>query len=695
MRWIVAVLLLVAVSATACSRAGDDAPDAASDAESDPADLFDGDAETDAAATAGDPASDNAAARSEGEMSEVDDDVPDGGGEASAMHGDGAADDDGGGSVDAGDSASGPDLPDVDAALDVEPAPLGTFVVARDGVGYRRASTDGAAAGHLEIPVYVTPFGPPRTLLDINEIDGVSVPLNLTNWTDAEGVLVLRVIAGGPDDDWLLVQAPVRPHNRSIWVRRSDFDFGFTAMRIEIDLAGEGELVLYDGDDVMLRSSIVQGSDTRPTPTHLTYIESGVRGAALSPAYGAAVLSMASFSETLGTFGGGLRPANYLHGTNQPELMGQRLSAGEIRVPDDVIEQIVDTITPGTPVLLFDSSRGERNRDAVLRAPIEPAATVSFAEGFPGMADAGLVTTPQLWHRCPNTAHPDHGPDLVCRRASVAVSSGLHPYLVAKPGAGIFDEEVGSRVIRVYDVPNGSPRTLLHEPPTEADPDSRVPLRVAGTLGAPLVLWPLETSADGRWVRVQAPIRPARRTVWVRAEDFEQRSTDYRIEIDLASDTDGAGHLTLYDDARTVLETDIVSGRESRPTPIGESLIDQVLDGAALSPAYGPYVLSFPLYSDVLATFGAGRLPRQAIHGTDQPELLGQRVASGHVRVPNDVVAAMAELAGGILGARVITFDSAGTTSERAIEEITDRPWLPADTVPIDDRSLPLGRPDF
>jgi len=83
-------------------------------------------------------------------------------------------------------------------------------------------------------------------------------------------------------------------------------------MRIEIDLAEGGGLAVLDGDEVLLRSGIVHGRDSRPTPTHLTYIEGGLRNepVRVSPAYGSAILRMASFSEVLGTFGGAI-PSNF------------------------------------------------------------------------------------------------------------------------------------------------------------------------------------------------------------------------------------------------------------------------------------------------------------------------------------------------------------------------------------------------
>jgi len=574
-------------------------------------------------------------------------------------------------------------LPDLVTAKSVDLAPLGTFVVAREGAGIPRPTANGQAA-RLEIPIYETPFGPPRALLDVNEIDGVNLPVSLINWSDNTGVLVMRVIAGGPDDDWLIVQAPTRPHNQFVWVRRNDFDFGHTSMRIEIDLANGGGLTLYDAGAQMLFSEIVHGRDGRPTPTHLTYVERGIRGVSVSPAYGTAILSMASYSEALSTFGGGI-PSNFLHGTNQPQLMGQRVSSGEIRVPNEILDELIEVISPGTPVLLFNSSLDDENKEAILERTLSPADTLSFVEGTPAATDGTTFVTPQLWRRCGDESLGQ----LVCRMG-IPAEVGRYPFLQAKPDAGRFVEEVGGNVIAVYDVPGGEPRMLVHETPEAYVGSFRMPLRNPTHKGAPLVLWPLEVTPDGRWIRVAAPVRPQRQSVWVRAQDFEFGWTDNRIEIDIA----GEGKLTLFDGDTEVVSNLIVSGRESRPTTLGATYVDQVLDGPRLSPAYGPYVITYPLFSDVFPTFGGG-LPNQAIHGTNQPELMGQQVSSGKIRLPNEIGSFIAEFPGGMIGARVVIFDSCGIGAEAAMALQEQGPWTPAHTTDPDDKSLEVGVPLF
>lgn len=259
---------------------------------------------------------------------------------------------------------------------------------------------------HLVIPVYREPGAEQQALLDVNRIEGITSQYDLVNTSGPDGVLVLRVLDVSPDGEWLQVQAPARPHDRFVWVRAGDFDLAHTTRRIEIDLAGEGALRVFDGDAVLFESPIVQGRAERPSPVHVTYLRSGIAGELVAPAYGLAILDIASYSEALGSFGssGGL-PSNYVHGTNQPALMGKRVSSGEIRVPNENLAVIIELAGPGTPVILHD---GQASRSEVLgRKP-----TVASTTRFEGPTDIPLSIAsvfPKLWHRCVT----DDGP-LIC-----------------------------------------------------------------------------------------------------------------------------------------------------------------------------------------------------------------------------------------------------------------------------------------
>ena len=80
----------------------------------------------------------------------------------------------------------------------------------------------------------------------------------------------------------------------------------------------------------------------------------------------------------------------------------------------------------------------------------------------------------------------------------------------------------------------------------------------------------------------------------------------------------------------------------------------------------------------MLGHFGDGGLPQLALRGTNQPDLIGQPVGSGGLRLTNDVIEALA-MAEGILGAPVVIYDS--TYPETTLDRIRGRPPLPAATV--------------
>lgn len=277
-------------------------------------------------------------------------------------------------------------LPDPRSIGDLVAAPLGTFMIARPDAGFPLG--DDAAI----VPVYDQPGGEPRVLVDTNNIDLVNLEFPLRNPTVFRQPLVLRVLSGTQADEWILVQAPTRPHRRHVWVRASDFEFGHTDLRIEVDLQVRGRFALIDGDRELITNDIVYGREARPTVLHDTYVEQAFDATVLSPAYGTYILTLASYSETLGSFGGGM-PGQSLHGTNQPELMGQRVSSGGIRVPDEVIDFVyAQPELLGASVIIYDSS-GIGREDAIARQRNKawsPALTRSFDPANPPKA---LVTS--------------------------------------------------------------------------------------------------------------------------------------------------------------------------------------------------------------------------------------------------------------------------------------------------------------
>ena len=157
------------------------------------------------------------------------------------------------------------------------------------------------------------------------------------------------LVADVTDSEWVQVHLPVRPNGRTGWVRRSDVVLSTVTTRIVVEL-GRRRLTVYDGSEVLATAEATIGAPETPTPTGLFYVNQIQVEVDPDTERGAGLFGTSAFSEVLGIIDGG-EPAVAVHGTNQPELLGEAASRGCIRVADEVIEMLISLALPlGTPV---------------------------------------------------------------------------------------------------------------------------------------------------------------------------------------------------------------------------------------------------------------------------------------------------------------------------------------------------------
>lgn len=200
------------------------------------------------------------------------------------------------------------------------PLPAGTSMIATSAVPEIQAFADPAEAAAVATLADRTDYGAPRTFL-VEEQQG----------------------------EWLRVLLPMRPNGSSGWVRASDVALSVTTLAIRIEV-GAHKVTLFDAGQPVLESAAVVGSPETPTPTGRFFVTDPVdlRAEPNGP-YGAFAFGLSGYSDVLFEFAGG--PGQIaLHGTNRPDQLGQNLSNGCIRVPDDVVLQLVDRLPLGTPV---------------------------------------------------------------------------------------------------------------------------------------------------------------------------------------------------------------------------------------------------------------------------------------------------------------------------------------------------------
>jgi len=159
--------------------------------------------------------------------------------------------------------------------------------------------------------------------------------------------------------------------------------------------------------------------------------------------------------------------------------------------------------------------------------------------------------------------------------------------------------------------------------------------------GNPLVYRVLEGSPDDntQWVKVFVPARPNGTVAYVDERQFSWGSSNRAIEINVSTNT-----VTVYEGGNVLLSTGAVTGKSSSRTPIANGWVEERLDGSGpnqgfIRPGgpYGTYALSLGVFSDDLNSFG-GSIPKIALHGTNNPSLIGQYASNGCIRVETAII---------------------------------------------------------
>lgn len=171
--------------------------------------------------------------------------------------------------------------------------------------------------------------------------------------------------------------------------------------------------------------------------------------------------------------------------------------------------------------------------------------------------------------------------------------------------------------------------------------DARVKATLAKTTpnGYPtLVLVDSVRTAGGvTWYRVWLAMRPNGSRAWVREGDLAFFETRSKIVIDLSERT-----LTVYRRGEDRGTYPVAVGRQGLETPTGYYFINQKLKPPSPNGAYGVLAMGLSAFQPKLPHWPQGG--PVAIHGTNQPELIGEAVSHGCVRMRNRDVLAVSAL---------------------------------------------------
>lgn len=162
-------------------------------------------------------------------------------------------------------------------------------------------------------------------------------------------------VIGNPttgDDPWLEVLLPTRPNGATAYVPRASVTVTKTPFRVFVNLADRSLRVENDGEELMSTTTAI-GTEENPTPVGASYVTELVDNNEPLGVYGPYAFGLALHSDTLSEFGGGDGQVG-IHGTNQPTLIGERVSAGCVRMTNEDVESLVALQLPlGVPVFII------------------------------------------------------------------------------------------------------------------------------------------------------------------------------------------------------------------------------------------------------------------------------------------------------------------------------------------------------
>ncbi|HEX6311420.1 MAG TPA: L,D-transpeptidase [Acidimicrobiia bacterium] len=150
--------------------------------------------------------------------------------------------------------------------------------------------------------------------------------------------------------DALEVLLPIRPNGSTGWIRRADVELQPVDHEIDVDLEAR-TLTLRAGGDVVLETPAAIGAPDAATPTGRFFVTDLLDTGDPDHDYGPFAAGLSGYSNFISEFAGGDGQIG-IHGTNDPASIGEAVSHGCVRVPNDVITTLATTVPIGTPVTI-------------------------------------------------------------------------------------------------------------------------------------------------------------------------------------------------------------------------------------------------------------------------------------------------------------------------------------------------------
>jgi lipoprotein-anchoring transpeptidase ErfK/SrfK len=146
---------------------------------------------------------------------------------------------------------------------------------------------------------------------------------------------------------WYRVRVAARPNGATGWISSKAVSTTRLRSRIVIDLSSH-RLFLYKRGTLALSSPVAIGKPSTPTPLGSFYVTQRFIVDPSTGPYGPRAIGISAFSGVLRNWRDG-GPIG-IHGTNEPFAIGNSVSHGCVRLPNDKIIRLFGLTPLGTPV---------------------------------------------------------------------------------------------------------------------------------------------------------------------------------------------------------------------------------------------------------------------------------------------------------------------------------------------------------
>ena len=195
---------------------------------------------------------------------------------------------------------------------------------------------------------HVTLVARPVTDTEVFAAPGDDAPTVVLAARSEFGSPLALVVVDDRTPGWLEVQLPIRPNGSTGWIRADGVEQRSVTLAVHVDLAAR-RLVVTDEGRVVVDTPVAVGAGGTPTPTGTFFVVDKLETGRPDGPYGPFAFGLSAHSDVLTEFAGGDGQVG-IHGTADPSSIGNPVSNGCVRVPNEVAVLLDELLPLGTPV---------------------------------------------------------------------------------------------------------------------------------------------------------------------------------------------------------------------------------------------------------------------------------------------------------------------------------------------------------